>query len=56
MKRVGAALILVVWLGSALVVGVCANEGPTIDWDVTTETTVVLAWDGIYNGQTEEKA
>jgi hypothetical protein len=55
MRRVGAVILLMVWLGSAFVIGVSANEGPTIEWydDITTGS-VVLAWDGIYNGQTEE--
>jgi hypothetical protein len=53
MRRVGAAIVLMVWLGSAFVIGVSANEGPTIEWYDTTGT-VVLAWDGAYTGQTEE--
>ena len=55
MRRVGAAIVLMVWLGSAFVIGVSANEGPTIEWyDTTSISNLVLFWDGAYTGQTEE--
>ncbi|MFX1260526.1 MAG: hypothetical protein ACFFAZ_00430 [Promethearchaeota archaeon] len=55
MRRVGAAIVLMVWLGSAFVIGVSANEGPTIEWyDTTSTASLVLFWDGAYTGQTEE--
>jgi hypothetical protein len=70
MRGVGAALILFVWLGCTLLVGMSAagsdrislynpkqspSEGPTIEWYETAgNETVVLAWDGAYTGQTEE--
>ena len=62
MKRFCAALIML-WVGVALVSGTSIadaiiiqseNSGPTIDWYVQPNETVVLAWDGIYSGQTEE--
>jgi hypothetical protein len=55
MRRAGVALVLMVWLASALLVGVSATDGPTIEWyDSISTASVVLAWDGAYTGQTEE--
>ncbi len=70
MRRVGAALILLVWLGCVVFAGVSATEpdefpiynhqqspsdGPTIEWyNITGTEQIIIAWDGAYTGQTEE--
>jgi hypothetical protein len=70
MKRVGAAFVVVwLGLSLVFSAGTAAlvdgerfipshlnNQGPTIDWHgpVNSSEERVIAWDGIYNGQTEQ--
>jgi hypothetical protein len=70
MRRAGAALVLVAWIGCFSFVGVSAaglhgfsvhtshqslSEGPTIEWwEISGTEQLIIAWDGAYTGQTEE--